>query len=66
MVGQMKFQMFFIECLLSWCSVLFVEETGVPGEPHKPVAGHEQTLSHNVAHLALVEIRAHNICVDGH
>jgi hypothetical protein len=25
-----------------------VEETGVPGEYHRPVASHRQTLSHNV------------------
>jgi hypothetical protein len=25
-----------------------VEETGVPGENHRPVASHRQTLSHNV------------------
>jgi hypothetical protein len=29
-------------------SVLLVEETGVPGESHRPVARHWQTLSHNV------------------
>jgi hypothetical protein len=29
-----------------WRSVLLVEETGVPGEKHKPVASHWQTLSH--------------------
>jgi hypothetical protein len=28
-----------------------VEETGVPGENHWPVASHWQTLSHNVAHI---------------
>jgi len=28
-------------------SVLLVEETGVPGEKHRPVASHRQTLSHN-------------------
>jgi hypothetical protein len=26
--------------VISWQSVLFVEETGVPGENHRPVAGH--------------------------
>ena len=31
--------------VLSWCSVLFVEETGVPGEIHRPVVSHWQTLS---------------------
>ena len=33
---------------ISWCSVLFVEETGVPGENHRPVASRWQTFSHNV------------------
>jgi hypothetical protein len=33
---------------ISWRSVLMVEETGVPGENHRPVASHSQTLSHNV------------------
>jgi len=32
----------------SWHSVLLVEETGVTGENHWPVASHWQTLSHNV------------------
>jgi hypothetical protein len=27
-------------------SVLLVEETGVPGENHRPAASHLQTLSH--------------------
>ena len=31
--------------LISWLSVLFVEETGIPGENHTPVANHWQTLS---------------------
>ena len=33
---------------ISWQSVLLVEETGGPGENHRPVASHRQTLSHNV------------------
>jgi hypothetical protein len=33
---------------ISWQSVLLVEETGVPGENHQPIANHWQTLSHNV------------------
>ena len=33
---------------ISWLSVLLVEETGVPGENHQPVASHRQTVSHNV------------------
>jgi hypothetical protein len=35
--------------VISWRSVLLVEETGVPKENHRPVASHRQTLSHNVA-----------------
>ena len=34
--------------VISWRSVLLVEETGVPGENHRPVTSHRQTLSHNV------------------
>jgi len=33
---------------ISWRSVLFVEETRIPGENHRPVASHWQTLSHTV------------------
>jgi len=43
--------------VISWRSVLLVEETRGPGENHRPVASHWQTLSHNVVHLALIEIR---------
>ena len=32
---------------ISWRSVLLVEETGVPGETHRPVAGHYETLPNN-------------------
>ena len=49
---------------ISWRSVLLVEETGGSGENHRPVASHWQTLSHNVVHLALIEIRTHNISGD--
>jgi len=34
--------------VVSWWSVLMVEETRVPRENHRPVASHGQTLSHNV------------------
>ena len=37
--------------VMSWLLVLLVEETGVPGENHRPVASHSQTLSQNVVHL---------------
>ena len=35
--------------VISRRSVVLVEETGVPGENHRPVASHWETLSHNVA-----------------
>jgi len=47
--------------VISWRSVLLVEETVGPAENHRPVANHWQTLSHNVVHLALIEIRTHNV-----
>jgi len=34
--------------IISWRSVLLVEETRAPEENHRPVASHKQTLSHNV------------------
>ena len=34
--------------VISWRSVLLVEETEVPGENQRPVVSHRQTLSHNV------------------
>jgi hypothetical protein len=34
--------------VISWRSVLLLEETEVPGENYRPVASHWQTLSHNV------------------
>jgi hypothetical protein len=34
--------------VISWLSVLLVEETGVPGENYRPGASHWQILSHNV------------------
>ena len=52
--------------VISWSSVLLVEETGEPRENHWPVACHWQTLSHNVVHLALIDIRTHNISGDRH
>jgi hypothetical protein len=34
--------------VISWWSVLLVEETGVHGENHRPATSHSQILSHNV------------------
>ena len=33
--------------VISWQSVLLLEESGGPGEKHWPVESHWQTLSHN-------------------
>ena len=54
--------------VISWWSVLLVEETGVPGENHQPVASHRQTLSHNIVSSTpcLNGIRIHNISGDRH
>ncbi len=52
--------------VISWRSVLLVEKTGGSRENHRPVASHRQTLSYNVVHLALIEIRTLNISGDGH
>ena len=54
--------------VISWRSVLLVEETGVPGENHRPVASHWQTLSHNVVSSTpcLSGIWTHNISGDWH
>ena len=41
--------------VILWRSVLLVEETGGPGENHRPVASHWQTLLHNVVHLSLIQ-----------
>jgi hypothetical protein len=35
--------------VISWLPVLLVVETLVPGENHRPVASHCQTLSRNVS-----------------
>jgi hypothetical protein len=51
---------------ISLRSVLLVEETEGPGENHRPVANHFQTLSHNVVQIALIEIRTNNISGDRH
>jgi hypothetical protein len=53
--------------VISWRSVLEVEETGVPGENHQPAKSHYwQTLSHNVVLSTprLSGIRTHNVSGD--
>jgi hypothetical protein len=51
-----------------WLSVLLVEETRVPGENHRPVESHRQTLLHyTVSSIALLgEILTHNVSGDRH
>jgi hypothetical protein len=34
--------------VISWRTILLVEESGVPGEKNQPVPSHWQALSHNV------------------
>ena len=50
--------------VISWRSVLLVEETDVPREDHRPVASHWQTLSHNVVSSTSHHERGrtHNFC----
>jgi hypothetical protein len=43
-----------------------VEEIGGPGENYRSIASHWHTLSHNVVHHFLIEIRTHNISGDRH
>ena len=52
--------------VISWQSILLVEETGEPGENYRPATRHWQTSSHHVVHLALIEIWTHNISGDRH
>jgi hypothetical protein len=49
--------------VISWWSVLLVEETGVPRENYRPAASQWQTLSHNVASStpSLSGIQTHNV-----
>jgi hypothetical protein len=52
--------------VISWQSVLLLEETRVPEENQWPAASHWQTLSHNVVSSTphLSEIQAHNVSGD--
>jgi hypothetical protein len=50
--------------VISWLSVLLVEETAVPGENQRSFASHWQTLSHNV-HLATNGFELNDVVVIG-
>jgi len=63
-VCLMKFNVTFNN--ISVISLLSVLLVGEPEENHRPAASYCQTLSHNVVHLALIEIRTHNISGDRH
>ena len=54
--------------MISWQSVLLLEESGVSGENYWPAASHWQTLSDNVASSIphLIRIRTHNVNWDRH
>ena len=54
--------------VISWRSVLLVEETEVPGENPRPVASYCQTLSHNVVSSTLhpERVRTHTFSGDRH
>jgi hypothetical protein len=56
--------------VISWLSVLLVEETGVSGENNLPAASHWQTLSHTCNAVSstprLSGIRTHNVSGDRH
>jgi hypothetical protein len=54
--------------VISWRSVLLVEETGVLGENHRPVGSHRQTLSHTIVSSTsrLRGIITHNVSGDIH
>ena len=54
--------------VISWRSVLLVEETRVHRENHWPAASHWQTLSHNIVSKTprLIGIQTHNVNGDRH
>ena len=54
--------------IISWRSVLLVEETGVPRENHRPATSHWQTLLHNVVSSTPRKSgnQTHNVSGDRH
>ena len=52
--------------VISWQLVLLVEETGEPGENHRPVTSHWQTLLHNVvSHIYNVQSNLSIATIEG-
>jgi hypothetical protein len=47
--------------VIKWRSVLLIEETGVPGENHRPAASQRQALSHNVLSSTIRNERNSNL-----
>jgi len=54
--------------VITWRSVLLVEESGVSRKNHQPASSNQQTLSHNVVTSThrLSGIRTHNVSGDRH
>jgi hypothetical protein len=54
--------------VISWWSVLLVEETRVHAENHRPAASYYQALSHNVVSSTprLSGVRNHNVSGEKH
>jgi hypothetical protein len=50
--------------VISWRSVLLVEETGVPEENHQPVEVTDKL--YQSVHIAMNVVRIHNFCGDRH
>ena len=51
---------------ISWWSVLLVEEIRVPGENHRPHYHIMLTIMLYQVHIAMNEIRTHNVSGDRH